>query len=147
MNDHQHLFHSTENHDLHQHTVDGEHIAMSTKNVFGGETFIKDGRVIAESHANIQGGYDVYHGTTQVLHTEQNIFGGQDVHHGSDFIGHTAANSHGGNDFIHHGFPEVSSIPLGHGFTSVMVHDDPLLHTADYHVPELDLLAADVFPH
>jgi hypothetical protein len=146
MTDHHHLLHSTGDNLLHEHTVDGEHVATSMKNVFGGETFIKDGRVIAESRENFQGGVDVYHGTTQVIHTEHGVMGGQDVYHGTDLVGHTATNAHGGIDLTHHGFPEISSIPLDHGFTSVMVHDDPLLHTSEYQVPELDLLAAGAFP-
>lgn len=147
MTDHNHFFHSSNDHGLGQHDLDSEHIPRSSENVFGGETFVKDGHVVAETRANDRGGYEVYRDGDHVLHTEQNIFGGQDISHGSHFLGHTSPNTHDGINLTHNGYPLVSTHPEGNGLTAVMTHEDPLLHTSDYHMTPLDLLAVDIVPH
>jgi hypothetical protein len=148
MTDHSQLIHSSDDHGLSQHDADGENIGMSTHNIDGGEIYVKDGHIVAESHPNLQDGLEVYRNGEHVLHTERNVItGGQNVFHGPQFLGETHSNSNGGTDFDHQGYPGVSSIPLGHGFDTVMTHDDPLANTSDYQMTPLDLLAANIIPH
>jgi hypothetical protein len=53
---------------------------------------------------------------------------------------HSVENVHGGHDVYARDATLLhSSIPVGHNFVDIWHHSDPLLHAADFKIPELDL--------
>lgn len=129
--------------DVTHHFVDGEHVSVAVKNVFGGQDYYDNSNhLLVRSLADAEHGHELVDGAGKLVgHTHPN------EDHGEDFIAadgkllaHTSANVHGGQDVRDgYGTLHASTMPVGHDFVQVMHHSDPLLHCEGFYLPKLDL--------
>lgn len=128
-----HNHHFVDHGDLSSHYVDGELTSLGIKGLFGTKTyFAPDGQIIGHSEPNLYGGRDVWHGTELIEKSAPTKVGHVDLLGGHDpsvvtKIGSEEMGTDGSGGYV--------AYDLGHGFSTVMSHADPLLHVGEYTMP------------
>lgn len=104
---------------------------LYTPNIDGGTDVIQDGQVIAHTQPNVEGGMNIYAGDTLSRITIPNAEGGVNIYSGDmSMEGMTFPNSFGSEDYM---------AVQGNG-ADIIDYDDPLAHTAEYHMDALVLI-------
>jgi hypothetical protein len=137
--------HFTDVHQMHhignifEHSLDGQDVSMGIKMPLGEELTRADG-IHELAIKNPQGGEDVYHGTSLVEKIIPNAAGGHDVYDANMHLkGSIIPNVHHGHDVLHEGNLVESTLPIGHGVSTVMHYEDPLAHYSEFAMTKLIL--------
>jgi hypothetical protein len=125
------------------HITDGELVGTAVKSV-SGETdhYDNEHNLDLRSSDNPEGGtnYSDSDGSL-VVKTIPNHDGGDTVYTaGMKVVADTIPHPGGGEYVVGPDSALIASTqPLGHGFVDVMHHSDPLVHTNEFQIPQLDL--------
>ena len=131
------------NHGTTDHITDGELVGTAVKSV-SGETdhYDNEHNLDLRSSDNPEGGtnYSDSDGSL-VVKTIPNHDGGDTVYTaGMKVVADTIPHPGGGEYVVGPDSALIASTqPLGHGFVDVMHHSDPLVHTNEFQIPQLDL--------